>query len=130
MTFKNLLGPDAAPDWADVLTPFFLAGAPVADETVFVHQPTGTLVVTDCYFNLVLGAPGFMSPIMLRILGAWKRPGQSRLWRKLVKDRPAMIESVRAVQAQRFDRLVMAHGEIIKSGAHAAYIQATAWMQG
>ncbi len=130
LTFQHLLGPDAAPDWGDVLTPFFLAGAPIADETVFVHRPTGTLVVSDSYFNLVSGTPGFLSPVMLRLLGAWKRPGQARLWRKQVKDRAAMVESTSAVLAQRFDRLVVAHGEIVLSGGHEAFTRATAWLDG
>lgn len=128
LTFQHLLGPGAAPSWGEVLTPIFLAGAPVADETVFVHQPTGTLVVTDCFFNLAHGSPGFLSPVMFRLFGAWKRPGQSRIWRKLVKDRPAMIASNRAVLAHRFDRLVVAHGELMPTGAHEAFARATAWL--
>lgn len=133
ITFANLLGPDlgrerAAPAWAGALTPFFLAGAPKSDETVFLHRATGSLVVTDSYFNLLEGAPGFLSPLLFRLVGSWKKGCQSKLWRSTVKDKAAMAESTRAVLAERFDRLVMAHGVVIHSGGHQAYSEGAAWL--
>lgn len=133
LSLPNLLGPDLgagrpAPPWAAELTPFFLAGAPKADESVFLHRATGTLVVTDSYFNLVDGAPGFLSPVLFRLVGSWKKGCQSKLWRSAVKDKAAMAESTRAVLAESFDRLVMAHGVVIETGAHAAYREGAGWL--
>jgi hypothetical protein len=128
IAFSNLLGPQAAPHWAAELTPFFLAGAPKADETIFLHRASGTLVVTDSYFNLLDGAPGWLSPILFRMFGSWKKGCQSKLWRSTVKDKPAMAASTRAVLAEPFDRLVMAHGVVIQSGGHAAYREGAAWL--
>jgi len=36
--------------------------------------------------------------------------------------------STRAVLKDDFDRLVMAHGEVVETGAKAAYEQATTWL--
>lgn len=128
MTLTNLLTADAKPAWGDLLTPFFLAGAPKMEESVFLHRATGTLIATDSYFNLT-GAPTFMSRLMFRMMGSLKRSGQTRIWRWVVKDKAAMAESTRRMLAEAdFDRLIMAHGEIIHTGGKAAYERAAAWL--
>lgn len=127
VTFTALFGPNAAPTWADRLTPYFLAGGPKANETVFVHQATRTLLVTDSYFNLTRARTA-MSRFMFRLTGSLNKPGQSLIWRSVVKDRAAMLESTERVLAADFDRLVMAHGDILESGARAAYEAATRWL--
>lgn len=128
VTFPHLLEATAAPSWGDVLSPYFLAGGPLMDETVFVHRATRTLIVTDSYFNLMSGAPGPLSPIVFRLMGTWKSGGQSRMWRSIVKDREAMATSTRAVLDQDFDRLVMAHGDVIETGGKSAYERASSWL--
>jgi len=127
VVFTSLLGPAAKPTWANSLTPFFLSGAPKMDETVFIHRATGTLVVTDSYFNLT-NARTAMSRFMFRFVGALGKPGQSRIWRSVVKDKVAMGESTRALLQNDFDRLVMAHGEVLESGAKGAYERAASWL--
>lgn len=94
------------------LTIVAIAGAPKIDEHVFLHRPSGTLIVTDLLFN-VHAVPGLMSPWILRMVGAWKRLAQSRIWRSMVKDRAAASASARRVIDLEFSRLVPAHGEVI-----------------
>jgi hypothetical protein len=128
--FDGLLdgGQAGTPPWSDGLTPIFLAGAPACSETAFVHKATRTAVLTDALFNLQDGAPGLLSQLVHRLFGTWGRTFQSRLWRRSVKDRPAMAASVEAVLAQDFDRLVMAHGHVIETGGKAALREAAAWL--
>ena len=61
----------------------------------------------------VHAVPGLMSPWILRMVGAWKRLAQSRIWRSMVKDRAAASASARRVMDLEFRRLVPAHGEVI-----------------
>ena len=89
-----------------------IAGAPKIDEHVFVHRASGTLIVTDLLFN-VHEVAGLMSPLILRMVGAWKRLAQSRIWRSAVKDRAAARASVERLMRLDFDRLVPAHGAVI-----------------
>jgi hypothetical protein len=126
--FDGLLGPEASPPWAASLQPFFLAGAPAVSETAFVHRSTRTLILTDALFNLQDGAPGWLSPLLFRLFGTWRRTSQSRLWRRFVKDRAAMRQSLEAVLAADFDRVVMAHGRVIEAGGKAALREAAAWL--
>jgi hypothetical protein len=87
-----------------------LHGAPVVDEFVFFHRATETLVVTDLVFN-VLEPHGFVTNVVLSLVGCRGRLAASRSWRFFVKDRAAMNESLARVLALPFTRVVVAHGE-------------------
>ena len=128
MVLTNFFGETASPSWADRLKPLFLAGAPKMDETAFVHSATRSLIVTDSFFNLGSQSRGWLSPIIFRLTGAWKKPGQSKIWRSIVKDKAAMRASTERLLAEDFDRIIMAHGDIIETGGHAAYRKAAAWV--
>lgn len=105
-----------------------IAGAPKIAEHVFVHRPSGTLIVTDLLFN-VDAAPGLLSPLILRMVGAWKRLAQSKIWRSMVKDRAAARASAEQVMALEFRRLVPAHGLVVEGpDTHARVGEALRWM--
>ena len=103
-------------------------GVPRLDEHVFFHRASRTLVVTDLVFN-VHECPGFGMPILLRLVGAWKKLAQSRIWRMSTKDRAAAASSLAEVLAWDFDRLVMAHGDVIESGAREPLAEALHWLR-
>lgn len=129
LQLDNLLGPDADPPFAGVLTPFFLEGSPSMQETVFLHRPTRTLIVTDSLFNLHR-VRGFLSPVVFRLTGSIGRPAQSRIWRSTVKDREAMARCTVAVLEEDFDRIIMAHGDIIETGGKDVLRAAASWLPG
>lgn len=115
--------------WPEI-TIVAIAGAPKIDEHVFLHRPSGTLIVTDLLFN-VHAVPGLLSPLILRMVGAWKRLAQSRIWRSMVKDRAAASASARRVMAHEFHRLVPAHGLIVEDAdTHERVGAALRWMLG
>ena len=125
----NLLGVDAAPPFAHVLKPFFLEGSPAMQETVFQHLPTRTLIVTDALFNLHR-TRGLLSPLLYRLTGSLGKPAQSRIWRSTVQDRAAMGRSIAALLNEDFDRVIMAHGDIIPTGGKHIFGAAAAWLPG
>ena len=113
--------------WSPALSVHWVKGAPKVDEFAFLHTPSRTLVVTDLLFNFK-DTRGLLSKLvftMARVLGG---PAQSRLWRFFTKDRAAAGESVRALLALDFDRLVMAHGDVVETGGKAVLETACAWM--
>lgn len=129
LRLTHTLGPGASPPWAADLKPLFLAGAPRMDETVLLHHATSTLIVTDAVFNITQ-VRGPLSRTMFRLMGSYGRPVQSRVWRSVVTDRAAMAASTRAVLAEDFDRLIMAHGDVIDAGARAVFRDAASWLPG
>ena len=58
------------------------------------------------------------------------KTAQSRLWRLLVKDRAAAAQSVSTVLGWDFERVVVAHGDVIHDGARQRASDALSWMAG
>lgn len=104
-----------------------IEGAPVVEEHVFFHEPSRTLVVTDLVFN-VTRPEGLVAHIVLWLVGCHGKLGQSRTWRFFVKDRTQAAKSARALLALPFDAAVVAHGDIVRSGARALMERALGWM--
>ena len=45
----------------------------------------------------------------------------------MLKDRPAFIEFVNAVQSEDFDRIIAAHGDIIEDNPRATFVRLCEW---
>lgn len=115
--------------WAGELEQLRVEGAPKLDEVAFFHRASKTLIVTDLVFN-VLEYRGWLSGLVFRMVGAHKRLAQSRALRMLVRDRAAAAASARRILAWDFERVVMAHGEIVDRDARARMTEALRWMLG
>lgn len=103
-------------------------GAPSVDEHVLLHAPSRTLIVTDLVFN-VRRAPNLATWLVFAwVAGTLGRLRQSRMWRFFTKDRRAAAASLGRVFEWDFDRLVVAHGEIVESDAKALLREGTRWM--
>lgn len=105
-------------------------GAPAMNEHVLFHRPSRSLVVTDLVFN-VQSCSSFAMRMFLRFVsGAYGKPAQSRMWRWLTKDAAAAAESASAVLAWDYERVVVAHGDVIDEGARESMRVALARMTG
>lgn len=115
--------------WGDELDALLVQGAPKVSETVFLHRSSRTLITTDLLFN-IHESKAFLMPWILRLVGAWKRPYQSRLWRTVTSDRAAAGASIERILQWDFDRVIMAHGDIVEAGGKDVLAAATEWMRG
>jgi hypothetical protein len=102
-------------------------GAPKMSEHVFHHVPSRSLVVTDLLFNINEGS-NLMGSLVLRAMGAWRKPAQSRAWRFMVEDRAKAAASAARVLEWDFARTIMAHGDILEEEAATRTRAALAWM--
>ncbi|MEM6730961.1 MAG: hypothetical protein AAF658_05365 [Myxococcota bacterium] len=107
----------------------FVDGAPTLGESVFFHVASKTLICTDLMFNLgPANTRGFLTPWILRMANAYGRPAQSRLVRMATKDRERAGHSVRRILEWPFERIAMAHGDIVETDAKATLTTACQWM--
>lgn len=109
------------------LKPQFMRGMPAVNEVVFLHVASRTLILADLMFNL--DPPDFRSRLLLRLNGALGRPTPSRMFRMAIRDRPAFRESLNAVLAWDFDRVIVGHGENIASGGREVLRRAFAFLR-
>ena len=101
--------------YQDELKAIFIEGAPKINEVVFYHRDSKTLIVTDLLFNLK-NLKSIPEKLVYGLMGTFNVPAVSRLVKLLTKDRKALKKSLQQVLVLDFDRLVMAHGEIIPTG--------------
>ena len=91
-------------------------GMPLMNEVVFYHPESRTLIVSDLLFNFPKDV-SFGFGLFLRLFGLHGEPCLSWLERLfLIKDRNKARESAKKVLSLDFDRVVLAHRDIIPAG--------------
>ncbi len=110
--------PQDAP-WRSDVDHLEVEGVPLMNEVVFFHRSTRTLVIADLAFHIGEDAP-LSTRWFFRLSGSYGRLAPTRLEKLMVRDRAAFCASLRQVLAWPFERVVMAHGDIIPSGGRDA----------
>jgi hypothetical protein len=104
-------------------------GVPFMSEHAIFHRRSASLIVADLLFN-VHHCEGSMMNLVLRLVGAREKTAQSRIWRLLVKDRAAARGSISRILEWDFERVVVAHGEVVTEDARERARHALSWMAG
>ena len=99
--------------WGDELVALPVRGMPRLNEHVFVHGPSRSLIVADLVFNVDANAQNLMGKMILRLNAIYRRPGTSRIFRALIKDKGALRESLQRILSHEFDRTIVGHGKNI-----------------
>jgi hypothetical protein len=110
---------DAPGSWSDDLTPVHIDGC-MLDETVFVHAASRTVVASDLTENFVDGSPHALTNLYLKAAGIHGKPGWSRFLRFLYRDTRAARRSINALLEHEFDRVIIAHGDVLERDAKDA----------
>ncbi len=106
-----------APSSLDELQVHRVEGALKIQEHIAYHETSRTLVLTDLLFN-VRKARGLRQWFVFRLLaGTLGKTKQSRLWRFFRDNHALYQESIEAMLALPFERVVVAHGEVIETRA-------------
>ena len=93
-----------------------IGGIPKLNEWVLIHEPSQTLVVSDLVFN-IMDPPTWLTGLVNRLAGVYRRCGISRIFKTQIKDPEAFSNSIQALLELPFDRIAMAHGQLLPSGA-------------
>lgn len=127
LKFDVTLGADAprAP-WGPGIELHYIGGTTVR-ETALLHEPSGTLIVTDLVMN-IHDPTNWQSRLAFSMLGVRDHVGQSPLWRMATRDRDRFATSVLELLDAPWDRLIMAHGEVVEQDAKAAFRAAMPWL--
>jgi glyoxylase-like metal-dependent hydrolase (beta-lactamase superfamily II) len=62
------------------------------------------------------------------VLGSYRRFGPSRFDPLLIRDRAAARLSLERILAWDFDRVILAHGDVVERGGRAALREGYAWL--
>jgi len=120
---------------ADIEVEYFDAHA--NKEIVVLHREDKTLITADLMFNLPPNEQ-FSKAEVDATSGFWQRfaalaasingNGQQRfLWHVLAKDKASFSESAKMVNTWSFNKIIVAHGDVIETGGKELYEQLFAW---
>jgi hypothetical protein len=125
LAFERTIADDPPAEWKGEIESHHVRGQSLLNEVAFWHRASRTLVLTDLCFNVQEGSA--LMRIFLRLNGMWRRFGPSRLIRLFVRDRAALEQSVRRMLEWDFDRVVVAHGDVLEEGGKRALEEA--WLR-
>ena len=100
-----------------------------ANETVFFHRPSRTLIVTDTAFNFGEGDT-LGTQLAARVLGSYNQLRPTRLEKWGTRDKDAVERSLRRVLNWDFDRIILTHGAIVESEGKAKLKEGYEWFLG
>jgi len=113
----HVFGIDAWP-YSDQLEFVVVEGAPQHGEVVFFHRTSRTIYTADLFFN-IQDPEGFLASLVFRWMGIYRRFAIPKIWHRWVTDRAAFARSIDQILGWDFDRIVVAHGDVVDQDARA-----------
>jgi hypothetical protein len=127
LVFVDVLGDEAPAEWREEVGQLFFRGRPFENEVVFLHRPSRTLILCDLAFNFGPHTPA-VTRVLMKLVGAYGRFATTRLDAWLIRDREAAKHCLKRILAWDFDRIIVAHGDVLESGGKAALRAAYDWL--
>ena len=97
------------------------------NEVVFYHSGSKTLIITDSAFNFDNTFP-VVTQLAARALGSYQTLKPTWLEKIAVRDKPKLKQSIERVLSWDFQRIIMAHGQIINSDAKQQLTAGYQWL--
>lgn len=114
-------------DWEGDLATSLLDGT-MLNETVFFHPSSRSLIVADVLENFETSAH-WPTRAYLKLGGIHGKPGLSLPLRLVFRDKKRARRSIDEVLSWDFDRIVLAHGDVIESGGRDVLRDAYTWLK-
>jgi hypothetical protein len=127
LAYVAVLDDEAPVEWRGQVEQLFFRGRPYENEVVFFHPTSRTLVLCDLAFNFGPRA-AVATRWLMRLLRSYRRFGPSTLDPWLIRDRAAARASLERILAWDFDRVVVAHGDVLERGGHDALRTGYRWL--
>ena len=117
LRFDTILRQAAPTEWASEIDQTIFQAFPALNEVVFFHRSSRTLVFTDLLIN-IQNSQSRYTRFLMWLDGGLGHVAVPRSFRLLIKMRRARArETIDQILYWEFDRLLLAHGEIVERGA-------------
>jgi hypothetical protein len=127
LVFEAVLTDEAPEEWRTEVSQVFFRGRPYENEVTFFHSASRTLILCDLAFNF---GPRAAAPtrLLMKLLRSYGHLGPSKLDPLLIRDRRAARESLERILAWDFDRIIVAHGDVLESGGRETLRRGYSWL--
>lgn len=127
LQYVAVLGDEPPDEWKSDVSQLFFRGRPMENEVVFFHHASHTLVMCDLAMNFGPRAP-LVTRAVMTLMGGYGQFRPTRLDPWIVRDHPAGRQSLEQILAWDFDRIVIAHGEVLETGGQHALRAGYSWL--
>jgi hypothetical protein len=127
LVHEAILGDEAPEEWRGQVDQTFFRGRPYENEVVFLHRKSGTLILCDLAFNFRAGTHP-VTRWLMQLIRSYDRFGPSKLDPLLIRDRALARKSLERILDWDFDRVVVAHGDVLERGGREALREGYAWL--
>ena len=114
------------PDWGEDFELVFIEGS-MLQETVFYHSASRTLIAADLIENFRQCDHGF-TRWYLKLGGLWQKPGWHPILRLVYLNRRKARASITRILEWPFEKLSLAHGEVITENARNQARHGLEWL--
>ena len=127
LVFEGVLGDEAPAEWRGQVDQLLFRGRPFENEIVFLHRASRTLILCDLAFNF---GPRTVLPtrILMSLIRSYGFFGPTKLDPLLIRDRAAARASLQRILAWDFERVIVAHGDVLETGGREALRRGYAWL--
>ena len=127
LQFDGTLTVDTKTLWTDALEHLLFEGMPLLNEVVFLHRASRTLLLTDlCAWYAK--PDSVVKKAAARLLGVDRQMATARTIRFMVRDRQAARRSRDQILEWDFERIVLAHEDIVPQNGKTALHRALSWL--
>jgi len=123
----GVLGDEAPEPWRGQVDQCFFRGRPYENEVVFCHRASRTLILCDLAFNFRERTHP-LTRLLMQAIRSYGRFGPSRLDPLLIRDRRLARESLLRILSWDFDRVIVAHGDVLERGGRDALREGYSWL--
>ena len=118
--FDEILSDEAPAAWRGQIDQLVFRGFSPLNETVFFHRSSRTVLVTDLLFN-VTHTDSAWTRFVLTLDGGFGGPAVARTFRLPMRMRKGtVLDSVARILKWDFDRITVAHGDVVERNAKTA----------
>ena len=96
------------------------------NEIVFFHPESKTLILTDGAYNFDRNFP-LITQLATRVLGCYQNLRPTVLEKIAIEDKQKLQQSIQKILAWNFQRVIMAHGNIVETNAKQRLKQGYEW---
>jgi hypothetical protein len=128
VAWSRVLGDEVPSDaeWKGDLDQVFFSALPLQNEVVFFHRKSRTVISSDLVFDLARHP----SPLTRAVafMTGHREPGPTLLERLMIRDRAAAREQIARMVAWRPERIVLAHGELVRANGAEVLDKGYRWL--
>jgi len=127
LVFESILTDAPPEEWRAEVGQVFFRGRPYENEVVFFHRPSRTLILCDLAFNFGPSA-ALRTRVLMRLLGGYGKLEPTRLDPLFIRNRRAARTCLERILAWDFDRIIVAHGDVLERGGHETLRRGYHWL--